>query len=315
MPTILKHLETILRDSAKVSISLLKILIPAIIVVRLLDLIGAAELLASTLGAPLELLGLPAIAGLIWATTIVTNIYAGLIVLFTFPEAWTLGQITTLGVLMLGAHNFIVELSVAYKGRCRILPMFLIRILGGYGLAAILSYIYADIPEMQTPVAWNWTPEAVDNSWSGWLSSQIEMLFWTQVVILGLVAMLHIAKITGFERLLEKLLKPVLRVIGIRENALPMSLIGMTLGLAYGGGLLIREAEKGTLAPRDIFASFALLGLCHSLIEDTLLISLTGAELSGILWARLAWALLLIAIITRILPRIPDAWLQRHLVR
>jgi spore maturation protein SpmB len=141
------------------------------------------------------------------------------------------------------------------------------------------------------------------------------MLFWTQVVILGLVAMLHIAKITGFERLLEKLLKPVLRVIGIRENALPMSLIGMTLGLAYGGGLLIREAEKGTLAPRDIFASFALLGLCHSLIEDTLLISLTGAELSGILWARLAWALLLIAIITRILPRIPDAWLQRHLVR
>jgi hypothetical protein len=104
-------------------------------------------------------------------------------------------------------------------------------------------------------------------------------------------------------------------LIGIKREALPMSLIGMTLGLAYGGGLLIREAEKGTISGRDIFASFALLGLCHSLIEDTLLIALIGAELHGILWARLAFALIIIALLTRLLPLISDQTFYRFLMR
>ena len=315
MNTILSHSRDVIQDSLSVSVSLLKILIPAILIVRLLDLMGVAELLASALGAPLALLGLPAIAGFIWATTILTNIYGGMIVLFTFQQSWTIEQITILGILMLGAHNLIVELAVAYKARCRILPMIILRLGGALGLAAIMHSIYQQIPAMQELIKWSWVPETIDTSWGGWATAQLEMLFWTQVIIFVLVAFQKVCKLTGIERLIEKLLKPFLKLIGIKENALSMNLIGMTLGLAYGGGLLIREAEKGILTARDIFSSFCLLGLCHSLIEDTLLIALTGAELHGILWARLAFALIIIAVITRLLPRIPDRIFYTFFVR
>lgn len=315
MRTYTHHIREVIKDSISVSLTLLKILIPAILIVRLLDLMGVADRLADLLGTPLALLGLPAIAGFIWATTILTNIYGGMIVLFTFQQSWTLEQITVLSILMLGAHNMLVELAVAYKAKCRLLPMIMVRVLGSLGLAAIMHSVYQHLPEMQEKVVWSWLPETVDTSWSGWAKAQLEMLFWTQVIIFGLVAFIKICKLTGIERMIERLLQPLLTLIGIRKNALSMNLIGMTLGLAYGGGLLIREAEKGTLAARDIFASFCLLGLCHSLIEDTLLILLTGAQLHGILWARLAFALIVIAIITRILPRVSDRFMYKYLVR
>lgn len=315
MNPLFKHLREITEDSVRVTLTLFKILIPAVIIVRLLELIGAADFLANTLSTPMEWLGLPAVAGIVWATTLLTNIYAGLIVLFTYSQVWTLEQITLMGILMLGAHNLIVEIAITYRGGCRLLPMMLIRIGGALGLAICMHWVYQDIPSMQQPVSFDFAPELSDNSWASWVKAQLEMLFWTVVVIVGLVAVLRVAKVTGLERAIEYLLRPILKLIGIKREALPMSLIGMTLGLAYGGGLLIREAEKGTISGRDIFASFALLGLCHSLIEDTLLIALTGAELHGILWARLAFALIIIALLTRLLPLLSDQAFYRFLMR
>ncbi len=89
--------------------------------------------------------------------------------------------------------------------------------------------------------------------------------------------------------------------------------MGMTLGLAFGGGLLIREAEQGHISRRDIFASLTMLGLCHSLIEDTLLMLLLGAHVSGVIWLRLLFTMLTLAIITRWLKRRSDRFIERWL--
>ena len=59
----------------------------------------------------------------------------------------------------------------------------------------------------------------------------------------------------------------------------------------------------------------AFLGLCHSLIEDTLLVLLLGADLSGILWMRLAYSLVVVAILNRWMDRRSSDFQQRYLVR
>ena len=80
-----------------------------------------------------------------------------------------------------------------------------------------------------------------------------------------------------------------------------------------GGGLLIREAEVGYVSRRDIFASLTMLALCHSLIEDTLLVMLLGAHISGVLWMRIAFTLVVLAIITRWLSYRSDEFVDRWL--
>ena len=72
--------------------------------------------------------------------------------------------------------------------------------------------------------------------------------------------------------------------------------------------ILIREAKSAAIDGKDIFLTIAFLGLCHSVIEDTLLMLLIGADLSAILWARLVFGIIFIALLARFLHVIPQRW-------
>jgi hypothetical protein len=71
------------------------------------------------------------------------------------------------------------------------------------------------------------------------------------------------------------------------------------LGLAYGGGLIIAESKSGKIPPPDIFGSITLMSLCHSLLEDTILLAALGGSLWGLLAGRLAFSLAATALIVR----------------
>ena len=90
-------------------------------------------------------------------------------------------------------------------------------------------------------------------------------------------------------------------MLGLSEHTTSITIVGITLGLTYGGGLLIHEANKGELSKMDVFGSISLLAISHSLIEDTLLIMLLGASLSGILYARIIFSIILITLIIMVL--------------
>lgn len=303
LQALLRNGREILTDSYRVIHTLFRVMIPAIIIVKLLTELGAAKWLGLIFAPLMGWMGLPPEAGLIWASAMLTNIYTGVVIFFSTPgtEHWNIAQVTILGTLLLSAHNLPVELRVAQKAGCRIIPQLVLRVGGGILLGMLLHLVYQHSDAMQATNPVPWTPQTHDPGLAGWALSQLKTLLWTAVVIVLLLTALRLLRLLGIERLLEWLLRPVLRLIGIAPGALSITLIGMTLGLAYGGGLLIREAERGDIAPTDIFAAISLLGLCHSLIEDTLLVMLLGAELSGILGARLAFALVVIALLSRTL--------------
>ena len=57
------------------------------------------------------------------------------------------------------------------------------------------------------------------------------------------------------------------------------------------------------------------MALCHSLIEDSLLMLALGAHLSGVLLGRLIFSLVVVFILVRVLGRLPDEKFERLLVR
>jgi len=311
---LLHSIREILTDSYRVILTLFKVMVPAILIVKLLTELGAAELLGHLFAPLMGWMGLPPEAGLVWASAMLTNIYTGIIIFFstTGTEHWSIAQATILGTLLLSAHNLPVEIRVAQKAGCRVIPQLLLRIGGGIVLSVLLHQFYQHSETLQAVNRAPWVPQPEDPSLLGWTLGQLKTLAWTAGVIVLLLTALRLLRLLGIERLLEWLLRPLLKLIGIAPGALSITLIGMTLGLAYGGGLLIREAERGDIAPADIFAAISLLGLCHSLIEDTLLVMLVGADLSGIFWARLGFALLVIALLSRTLKH--PYW-QKLLVR
>ena len=85
------------------------------------------------------------------------------------------------------------------------------------------------------------------------------------------------------------------------EKVANIILIGLTLGISFGGGFLIEESKKNNISKKDILLSLSFLSLCHSIIEDTILILLLGRHISGILFFRIIYTIIVILIMKYIL--------------
>ncbi|WP_240936083.1 nucleoside recognition domain-containing protein [Billgrantia bachuensis] len=297
----------LLRETWTVYWTLLKVMVPALLIVKALEMLGMTELLGHWLSPLMAPLGLPEPLSLVWAATLLTNIYTGLVIFFevTRDTPLTVAQVTVLGALMAVGHSLPIEGAVARMAGVPWWLTLLLRVGGAWLLGWLLhlSYSLGDWLQHANHVVWE--PSAQEATLMAWLQGQATTLATIFVVIFALMSLLRLLHWLGVERLIHKLLYPLLRLLGIGPAAANITVIGITLGLTFGAGLLLREAHSGRLTPRDIVLTLCFLGLCHSLIEDTLLIMLMGADLSGLLWARLGFALVVIALLARL------PWLRR----
>lgn len=69
------------------------------------------------------------------------------------------------------------------------------------------------------------------------------MLATILLVIAALIELLRLLHRLGVERAIRRALAPVLRRIGIRGEAANIAVIGVTLGLTFGAGLLLRQVR------------------------------------------------------------------------
>jgi hypothetical protein len=333
---LLKQLKSILKDTNKVALTLFKIMIPTLIVVKLLDLLGFTVFLGVKIEPLMTFLGLPPEAGLVWMASMLTNIYTGLAVFLTLSSdiQWSEAQVTVLGTLMLISHNLPIECRIAQKAGCRILTNLLLRMGGAIVLGFILHKIYSGFSLLQKPAIvaipsqteeglFTWLTSLFDKilvfiirheGVSLWVANQIILCFQIYLVILALIAAIRFLREIGVERIISRILQPVLRLLGINSSATSITIVGITLGLAYGGGLLIQEAESGRVEKNDVFASITLLSLCHSQIEDTFLVMLLGAHLSGIFWGRLLFSLIVVFLVVHLQKRVSLAISERFFV-
>jgi hypothetical protein len=297
--------------------SLMKIMIPALLIVRCIELLGWIESLGIMIQPLMLLVGLPGETGLVWMTAMMGNIYTGMAVFYQLglAEQLTVAQVSVIGSMMLIAHSLPIEVAIARTIGISLWFTLLLRIGGAFLFGFITYQAHSSLTLLQTPAPQLWQPETADTTWAHWFLTQGQTMVMAFAIIAALTLFLRILRLLGVERLIHFLLAPVLRLLGIATVASNIIIVGLTLGLSFGGGLLINEARRGHIAGRDIFMSMAFLGLCHSLIEDTLLILLLGADLSTILFGRLVFSLLVILALSRLLDWLPanrQSWLYRQ---
>ena len=292
-------------------------MIPIIIIVKIIQELGGIEYIGMALEPMMNLVGLPASMGLVWATTMISNIYAGMVIFISSSahETLTVAQVTILGSMMLLAHALPIEVRIAQKAGVRVIFTLILRIGGALLLGFLLHKIYSTgnyLSQTNVPL-WK-LPAVTDDSLLTWVINQVKMLFQVFIIIAVLVVFLKILKFSGIEKLFAFILKPFLKILGLSEKTTSITIVGITLGLTYGGGLLINEANKGELSKMDVLGSISLLAVGHSLIEDTLLLMLIGADLSGILYARILFSIILIAIIVHSVKRLNQISFERFFV-
>ncbi|ANW25894.1 hypothetical protein BA953_17020 [Vibrio coralliilyticus] len=304
------------KEIIDVTWTLYKVMIPIIIVIKVVEELGGVALLSEWLSPLMNFVGLPDEMGLVWATTLLTNMYAGLLIFMSTNSELTVAQVSILGSLMLIAHSIPIEAAIAKRAGVSIAMTTLVRVGGGLLFAWVLNQIYQFGDLLNTPAQIVWNPEIPpEQTYLQWAWSQVENLIAILVIIAVLLFTLKMLKLLGVEKLMAMALKPVLSVLGISREATNLTIVGITLGISFGGGLLINEAKRGHIPARDVFTAVMLLNLAHSMIEDTILVLLIGADFVTIFWGRLVFAFVVIAVMSQILKRISEPTCQRYLYK
>ena len=315
---LIKFLKNSVVESALIYWALLKIALPLLIIIRLLDEhFNIIHHIGEWLSPIMAIVGLPGQAAVVWATAIFLQLYAAMLVL---ASLWTqleltAAQATVLALMMLVAHALPVELRIVQKTGIKLRAMLLIRIGGALAMGFILSQIYQAGQWLQYPATLHFIPPPDTRGWGDWFWGQLQNWTLIYIIIIVLVMFIQILKITHAEKILILILSPFLRRMGIGERATTIALVGMTLGLSYGGGLFIRESQKAEISRKDMLCAMTLLCLCHSVIEDTLAMMLVGAHISGALFARVIFSFIFMVIFAAIIKRMPDDTLGRIMFR
>jgi hypothetical protein len=305
-----------LKESCKTTFWLLKIMIPISITVKILSEFGIITIIGDYLSPAMNVVGLPGDFGLVWATTMITNIYGGLVVFFNLSllNSYTVAQVTVLACMMLFAHTLPVEARIAQKAGVRLWFILSLRIFMALLLGFILNIIFTTFHLFENENTLLWQPEIADPTLTQWALGELRNYLMIFLIILGLMTLMRILRKSGIMDRLNNFLKPGLRILGMSKEAAPITIIGMTLGLAYGGGLIVKEAKSKILSKKDVFLSLSLMGLSHSLIEDTLLMVAIGASLVGILFGRILFTIIVIFILIRIINRLSKKVFEKYFV-
>lgn len=288
------NLLKIFRQACGMAWMLYKIIIPMLILVKILIELDLLKYLALPLAPFMSLVGLPSDMGLVWAMALLSGVWGAFLLylsLLPVTGALTVAQVTVLAMLVLIAHALPVEARIAQRSGLSFWGQCCLRIVGAMLCALLFHWIFTHFNLFQEISRPGITPTSEDADILQWAISEtyrLVAMFWIIfAMLLGLRILDHL-KILGLVRLA---LRPLLALLGLGREASTIVLVGLTLGISYGGGLIIAEARSGLLSKRDIFIATSFMGLSHALLEDTFSMALMGANLTFVLGGRLIFSL------------------------
>ena len=297
------YLSSLTNRSARILVDLLPLVLAAMLLVRIGEQFGLSDGLAALLAPLMQLVGLPAETGIVWAVTILTGIYGGAGVYLSLLPALdlTVAQHSILCSMMLFAHALPVEQVVVHRVGASAWVTGAVRIIAAIAYGITANWICVETgflsERLESPVT---EVFATNPGWIEWL---IDTLLYVFVLIFAVVALLLLMdelKALGFIDLLNKLLRPLLSLVGVDRQLAPVATTGVLLGVVYGGALMIDEVRASNYSKRAVFTAMLLVSLMHALIEDTLVVLAIGANVWIVLIGRVPFALVFIFFFLRV---------------
>ena len=140
------------------------------------------------------------------------------------------------------------------------------------------------------------------------MTGSVDLLLTVFVIVVPIMVFLEFFEGTRpFRAMVRAWSRLVGRWLGMSEEAAAPTLIGVLFGLAYGGGVIVRDTRRNKIGRRQVFLMSVFLSMVHAIVEDSLIFVALGAGVFWIVVYRTLWA----ALVTVILGAIVTAGVRR----
>jgi hypothetical protein len=272
---------------------LLRLVVPVSLAVALLDWLGVLAWISRLLAPVMSLIGLPGEAALVFISSIFLNIYSALAVASTM--VLDMRSATILAIMCLTAHNVIVETAVMKKTGSSGSKMVFLRVL--------VAFVAAFAFNLLLPVALSSIPFSVATSASqpdflgllaAWGISTGKLALKIVLIVLAVMIVQRLLEEFKVMDFLSQFFAPVMRIFGLPREASFLWIVINIVGYSYGAGIVEEQIKAGKMKPKDADLFNHHAGICHSLLEDTVLFLAVGVSLFWITLPRLILAFIVV---------------------
>ena len=270
---VVNSVKAAIPQAMKTALWLLKLTIPVSFGVFLLNFFGILNMIGGWLAPLFQLLGLSGKASVVLITSIFTNIYSAIAVMATLNFGYREG--TILAVMCLISHALIVETAIQKKTGSSPWRMIATRLSGSFIAAMLLNMV---LPAEAATGTENILIQAQEfmpalKSWA------MSMAITTLKIVVLVNLLLIMQKLLNEFDLIKWILKPftpLLRVMGLPVSTGFLWMVAYTLGMSYGGAIMISQSDEGKLSKEDADLLNHHIAISHSQLEDTLLFVAVG---------------------------------------
>lgn len=288
-----------LQQGLSLSWTLGKIVFPVTIAVTILQYTPVLPWFIDFIAPLMHLIGLPGEAAMPLVLGNALNLYAaiGAIVSFEF----TVKEVFIMAMMLSFSHNLFIESALAS------------RVGVSWWLISGIRIALALVSAIVINIVWQGGSEMAQYGLIS--SSGVELETWTAIflhglqtatiaviqlslVIIPLMVIMQFLRDLGWMNLLTKLFAPFTRFLGMKENTSFTIVTGLTIGLAFGAGIMIQAVEEDGVTRKDMMLALIFLVTCHAVVEDTVIFIPLGIPVWPLLLIRFTLAVVLTLLVS-----------------
>ncbi len=272
-----------------------KIIFPVTLIITLLSHTPVLDWLISVLSPAMKWIGLPGEAAIPLVLGNFLNLYAGIGGILTL-DTLTVQDVFILAVMLSFSHNLFIESGVAASVGIKLWVILLVRI----GLALFSAFMINLLWDGGTEKAqygFISKPEAAPNGWGEITLTALEKaslgILQLALIVIPLMIVMQYMKDKGWLNKFSNWMAPAMKLLGMKENTSMTMAAGLTIGLAYGAGVMMQAAKEDGVSKKDLYLAFIFLVSCHAVVEDTLVFVPLGIPVLPLLIIRVVTAIVL----------------------
>ncbi|MET3697544.1 nucleoside recognition protein [Bacillus oleivorans] len=282
-----------------------KVIFPITLLVSILQYTPVLPWVIDLISPIMGIFGLSGEAAIPLVLGNVLNLYAAIGAILSIEL--TVKEVFILAIMLSFSHNLFVETGVALKVGVKLWVVLLVRL----GLAALGAIV--------VNLLWNGGGEiaryglvptetsSAPDTWGAIIFAGFEKaalgILQLAMIVIPLMIVMQILKDLKWLEVFSKKMAPITRGLGMQENTSMTLVAGLTIGLAYGAGIMIQAVKEDGVSKKDATLVFIFLVACHAVVEDTLIFVPLGIPVLPLFIIRLCTAIVLTMVVAAIWKR------------